>query len=93
LDKLRTVKSPREIELLRRSSKLAALGITEAMRSTKPGGYEYQLDAAARYIFLVNGSKLEGYRSITASGVDNIIDGHYYFNTSPLKDGVLILMD
>jgi len=93
LDKLRTIKSPREIELVKRASKLAALGITEAMRSTKPGGYEYQLDAAARYIFLVNGSKLEGYRSITASGVGNIIDGHYYFNTSPLKDGDLILMD
>jgi len=93
LDELRTIKSSREIELIRRASKLAALGIVEAMRSTKPGIYEYQLDAAARYIFLVNGARLEGYRSITASGVKNIRDGHYYFNSSQLKDGDLILMD
>jgi Xaa-Pro aminopeptidase len=44
-------------------------------------------------VYLVNGSKLEGYRSITASGVHNIRDGHYYFNSSPLKDADLILMD
>jgi len=93
LDELRTIKSPREIELLRRAGKCAALGIKEAMRTTQPDLYEYHLDAAARYVFLVNGARLEGYRSITAAGVDNIIDGHYYFNTSQLKKGDLILMD
>lgn len=93
LDELRTIKSPREIELLRRAGKLAALGIKEAMRTTRPDIYEYHLDAAARYIFLANGARLEGYRSITAAGVNNIIDGHYYFNTSQLKKGDLVLMD
>lgn len=93
LDELRSIKSPREIELLRRAGQLATLGIMEAMRSTKPGVYEYQLDAAARYIFLVNGARLEGYRSITASGVENIGDAHYYYNSSQLKDGDLVLMD
>jgi Xaa-Pro aminopeptidase len=93
LDTLRTIKSAREIELIRRASKLAALGIKEAMHSTSPGVYEYQLDAAARYVFQVNGAKLEGYRSITASGVKNISDGHYYFNSSRLRKGDLVLMD
>jgi Xaa-Pro aminopeptidase len=93
IDKMRTIKSPREIELLRRAGRLAALGSIEAMKATEPGLYEYQLDAVARYIFLVNGSRLDAYRSITAAGVDNIIDGHYYFNTSKLKAGDLILMD
>jgi len=93
LDEMRNIKSPGEIEMIRRSSKLAALAIVESMRTTKAGIYEYQLDAAGRYVFLVNGSKLEGYRSITASGVHNIRDGHYYFNSSPLKNGDLILMD
>lgn len=93
LDEMRNIKSSREIEMIRRSSKLAALAIVEAMRTTKAGMYEYQLDAAARFMYLVNGSKLEGYRSITASGIHNIRDGHYYFNSSPLKDADLILMD
>jgi Xaa-Pro aminopeptidase len=93
MDELRTIKSPGEIELLRRAGQLAALGIREAMRCTRPGVYEYQLDAAARYHFIVNGARLDGYRSITASGVENTADSHYYFNSSRLEDGDLVLMD
>jgi len=93
LDELRSIKSPREIALIRRASQIAALGIMEAMRSTKPGLYEYHLDAAARYVFLVNGARLEGYRSIVAAGVPNIWNMHYYRDMAPLQDGDLVLMD
>jgi Xaa-Pro aminopeptidase len=93
LDELRSVKSPREIALIRRASQLAGLGILEAIKSTKPGAYEYQLDAAARYVFLVNGARLEGYRSITAAGTANIWNMHYYRNQDALKAGDLVLMD
>jgi Xaa-Pro aminopeptidase len=93
LDELRSVKSPREVALLRRASQLAGLGVLEAMRSTKAGAWEYQLDAAARYVFLVNGARLDGYRSITASGTQNIWNPHYYRDASPLRDGDLVLMD
>jgi Xaa-Pro aminopeptidase len=93
LDELRAAKSPREVALIRRASQLAGLGLIEAMKSTKPGVYEYQLDAAARYVFLVNGARLDGYRSITASGTENINNMHYYRNNAPLQDGDLVLMD
>jgi Xaa-Pro aminopeptidase len=93
LDELRSVKSPREVALVRRASQLAGLGVLAAMRSTEPGGWEYQLDAAARFVFLANGARLDGYRSITASGTANIWNGHYYRNDSPLRDGDLVLMD
>ncbi|MBP6824426.1 MAG: aminopeptidase P N-terminal domain-containing protein [Acidobacteria bacterium] len=93
LDEMRSVKSPREIALIRRASQLAGLGILEAIKSTKAGLYEYQLDAAARYIFLAGGARLEGYRSITAAGTTNIWNGHYYRNNAQLKDGDLVLMD
>jgi Xaa-Pro aminopeptidase len=93
LDARRSVKSPREVALVRRASQLAGLGLMEAMRSTEPGVFEYQLDAAARYVFLVNGARLDAYRSITASGTENISNGHYYRNSSELKDGDLVLMD
>ena len=56
------------LALIRRASHLAGLGIIEAMKSTKPGVFEYQLDAAARYTFIVNGARLDGYRSIVGSG-------------------------
>jgi Xaa-Pro aminopeptidase len=93
LDEMRSVKSPREIALIRRASQIAGLGLIEAMRSTEPGVTEYQLDAAARYIFLVNDARLEAYRSITASGTENINNMHYFRNTATLKDGALVLMD
>jgi Xaa-Pro aminopeptidase len=93
LDEIRAVKSPREVALIRRASQLAGRGLMEAMRSTRPGVFEYQLDAAARYVFLAGGARLEGYRSITASGIDNIWNMHYYRNSARLKDGDVVLMD
>ena len=93
LDQLRSVKSPREIDLIRRASQIAALGLVEAMKATEPGVFEYHLDAAARYVFLANGARLDGYRSITAAGMANILNGHYFRNTSELKAGDLVLMD
>lgn len=93
LDDMRGIKSPREVALIRRASQIAGLGMLAAIRSTEPGAWEYQLDAAARYVFLQHGSRLDGYRSITASGTDNIFNGHYYRNDSQLKDGDLVLMD
>ncbi|QOY85615.1 aminopeptidase P N-terminal domain-containing protein [Paludibaculum fermentans] len=92
LDELRLVKSTREIELIRQASKIAALGLIEAMRHTKEGVFEYELDAAARQVFLANGAKYEGYPSITAGGT-NAYMGHYMSNGSRLKDGDLVLMD
>jgi Xaa-Pro aminopeptidase len=93
LDEMRSIKSPRETAMIRRASQIAGLGVMEAMRSTQPGVTEYQLDAAARYVFLANDARLEGYRSITASGTENINNMHYFRNTSTLKDGDLVLMD
>lgn len=93
LDEMRAVKSEREIALIRRAAQLSALGLVEAMKSTRPGAYEYQLEAAARYVFLVNGARLEGYRSITASGTPNIWNMHYYRNNKQLEAGDLVLMD
>ncbi|MFK7829552.1 MAG: aminopeptidase P N-terminal domain-containing protein [Congregibacter sp.] len=93
LDDLRMIKSEREVALIRRASEIAGYGVIEAARSTRPGVYEYELDAAARYVFLLNGARLDGYRSITASGIDNINTGHYFRNTRELRSGDLVLMD
>jgi len=93
LDDMRAVKSPSEVALVRRASQIAGVGLMEAMRSTEAGVTEYQLDAAARYVFLMSGARLEAYRSITASGTENINNMHYYRNGDTLKDGDLVLMD
>lgn len=93
LDEMRSVKSPREVALIRRASQLAGHGMIEAIRSTRPGVYEYQLEAAANYIFRVNGARIEGYRSITASGTANIWNMHYWRNEKQLAADDMVLMD
>jgi Xaa-Pro aminopeptidase len=92
LDAMRLIKSPKEIELIRQATQIAGLGIIEAMRSTTPGVYEYQLDAAAKYIFHLHGARGDGYASIIGGGT-NAYMGHYFHKTDQLKDGDLVLMD
>lgn len=92
LDAMRVIKSPAEIAVIRRATQLAGLGITEAMRSTAAGVYEYQLDAAAKYVYYLNGARGDGYASIVGGGT-NAFFGHYFRKTDALKDGDLVLMD
>jgi len=93
LDDLRSVKSRREIDLLRRASRIGGLALIEAMRSSRPGVREYELGAVARYVYLAHGARLDGYRPIIASGTENISNVHYYRNSGELRDGDLVLFD
>jgi len=92
LDALRNIKSKREIEMIRRASEIAGLALIEAMRSTEPDVYEYQLDAAAKYIFYMHGVRGDGYASIIGGGT-NAYFGHYFHKTDKLKSGDMVLMD
>ena len=92
LDALRTIKNPREIDLIRMATQIAGLGIIEAMKSTQPGLYEYQLDAAAKYIFYLHGARGDAYSSIVGGGT-NAYMAHYFHKTDKLVDGELVLMD
>ena len=92
LDSMRLIKSQKEIEIIRKATQIAGEGIMEAMRSTSPGVYEYQLDAAAKYIFYLNGARGDGYASIIGGG-KNAWMGHYFHKTDALADGELVLMD
>lgn len=92
LDSLRMVKSAREIQLIRQASVLAGLGLLEAMKSTRPGVLEYQVAAAARFTFLANGARFEGYNPIAGGGTNAWL-GHYSRNLDRLKAGDMVLMD
>jgi Xaa-Pro aminopeptidase len=92
LDGMRTIKDEKEIDLIRKASQLAGLGIMEAIRSTEPGVMEYQLEAAADFVFKINGARGLSYNAIVAGG-QNAWMGHYFANSDPVADGDLILMD
>ena len=92
LDELRLIKSPAELELLRRSGELAGEALLAAMRRTRPGVMEYQLDAEMRFVYLDGGARDVAYRAIVAGG-DNAWYGPYGANTAELRDGDLVLVD
>ena len=92
LDSLRLIKSPREIALLRKATRLSGLALMESMRSTAPGLKEYELDAVAKYVYYRNGAQGEAYYSLIASG-RNAWYPHYNVGKRTMQDGDFLLMD
>jgi Xaa-Pro aminopeptidase len=92
LNELRGIKSPREIALIREATRIAGLGIMEAMRDTRPGMYEYELQADAEYVFKKNGAFGPSYFALIGSGPTTYYT-HYHRNTRRIDDGDLIQFD
>ena len=92
LDEMRWIKSPYEIELVRKSAEIGAEGVKEAMKGTQPGMYEYEIEAAARYVYTKRGARGDAFRPIVASG-PNTVTLHYSANNRQMKDGEVVYMD
>lgn len=92
LDKLRLIKSRREIDLIKKATRLSGLALMEAMRSTVPGIAEHELDAAAKYIYYRHGAQGDAYYSLIASG-RNAWFPHYNSGKRIMQDGDFLLMD
>ncbi len=92
LDRLRLIKSPREIAMIGRATRLSGLALLEAMRSTRPGQYERELDAVAKFVFYRNGAQGDAYYSLIASA-QNAWWPHYNAGKRKMEDGDFLLMD
>ena len=92
LDEMRMVKSPREIALLRESSKIAGEAMMEAMRSAEPGMYEYEIEAIGDYIFKKHNALGPAYFGLVAAG-KNAAWPHYHAAQAQMKAGDLVLFD
>lgn len=92
LDAMRLIKSPREIALIREATRIAGLGMMEGMRSAAPGQYEYEVAAAADYVFGKHGAQGFAYFALVAAG-RNAHYPHYHALASKLADGDLVLFD
>ena len=92
ISRLRGVKTAEEIAQIRASTMAAVHGIAEAMKSTEPGMYEFQVAAAARYVFSRLGAGPDAYAAIVGGGPNGCVL-HYSANTRQLLDSDLIVMD
>jgi Xaa-Pro aminopeptidase len=92
LDTLRGLKSPKEIAMIREATRLAGLAIMEVMRDAAPGMHEYELEAAAEYVYKRGGAYGESYFPLIADG-PNMPYTHYHRNLALLRDGDLVQFD
>jgi Xaa-Pro aminopeptidase len=92
LDELRGTKSPREIAILREATRIAGLGIIDALRNARPGMHEYELQAYAEYEFKKYGAYGAAYFALIATG-KNTLYSHYHKDTAVLQEGDLVQFD
>src|SRR5215207_8407671 len=92
VDSLRARKSPAELKLLRRAIDITTASLTQAMRSAKPGMYEYELEAAVEGGFRRAGADGVSFGSIIGSG-PNSTQYHYERNDRKMAAGDVLVMD
>ncbi|RQO71204.1 Xaa-Pro aminopeptidase [Aquitalea sp. FJL05] len=92
LDEMRMVKDAGERAMLRRAGQVSAQGHLQAMRTTRPGMMEYQVEAEILHTFIRHGARYPAYESIVAGGA-NACTLHYAANNARLNDGELLLID
>jgi Xaa-Pro aminopeptidase len=92
LDAMRLVKDTHEQGLMRRAAQISAGAHHRAMAATRPGWFEYQVEAELAHEFLRHGAQAVAYQSIVAGG-PNACVLHYRDNNRQLQDGELLLID
>lgn len=92
LHELRAIKTEHEVEQLRRAAKITEKGFRRILKYTKPGIYEYEIEAEFSHEFLRNGSRGFAYTPIVASGKNSCIL-HYIKNDRICNDGDIICID
>ena len=92
LDELRWVKTAYEVSRVRESGRIGAAAVSEAIKGTRPGMYEYEMAAAAQYVNTRMGARGDGFPPIVPSGpLAPIV--HYMDNTRQMQAGELVYMD
>jgi Xaa-Pro aminopeptidase len=91
LHEMRLFKSKAEVAAMRKAAKVAAKAHERAMAVTRPGLFEYEVEAEFRHEFRRNNAWVS-YSPIVGSG-KNTCTLHYVENNSELKSGDLLLID
>ncbi len=89
---MRLHKSEDEIALMQKASDISVDAHYLAMRKTKPGMNEFEVESLIEAYMRQKGASGVAYNSIIGGG-DNATILHYVENNMPLKDGDLLLID
>jgi len=91
LHDMRLYKSRAEIAAMRKAARIAVAAHKRAMRSVRPGLYEYEVEAEYIHEFRRHDATIS-YAPIVGTGA-NACTLHYVDNRAELKDGDLLLVD
>ena len=92
INEMRLFKTAGELKIMRKAAEISVSAHSRAMKASKPGLFEYQLQAEIEHEFAVHGSAGAAYTSIVGGGKNGCIL-HYIENRDALKDGDLVLID
>ncbi|HVG39621.1 MAG TPA: aminopeptidase P N-terminal domain-containing protein [Pyrinomonadaceae bacterium] len=92
IHEMRLVKGEGELSVMQRSVDIAADAHREAMKNTRPGMNEYEVEALIEYVFRRSGAAAPAYTSIVGGGANATVL-HYINNDAELRDGDLLLVD
>jgi len=92
LTRLRMVKSPAEIALMRKAVEASVDAHLAAMKAVHPGVWEYEIAALMKYEFERRGCEWPSYPPIVGSGFFSTVL-HYDQDDHQMKDGDVVVMD
>jgi len=92
LDDMRLIKDQHELGTMRRAADISTEAHRRAMRATRPGLREYEVEAEIVHEFRRRGAQAPAYTPIVAGGANSCVL-HYLQNDAILKDGELLLID
>ena len=92
IDEMRLVKDAHELALMRRAGAISAAAHRRAMLASRPGRFEYELEAELLHEFRSGGAQFPAYWPIVAGGANACVL-HYVSNDATLRDGDLVLID
>ncbi len=89
---LRVIKTPEEIENIKKAVKITEDGVRLMMKKLKPGLREYEVEAYYNFVLNSNGVKMPAFKTIAGSGINSTLL-HYDKNNRVMEDGDVILFD
>lgn len=92
MSKLREIKTPEEMVLLRKAIDISCIGQIEVMKAMHPRMSETEIQGIHEFVFKKYGAEYEGYPSIVGAGHNGCIL-HYIENIKPTVGTDLVLMD
>jgi Xaa-Pro aminopeptidase len=91
LHEFRLFKSKDEIKLMQRAADIGARAQLAAMRATRPGAHEFEVEAALQFEYR-RSDAVASYEPIVGAGANACVL-HYRANNAMMRDGDLLLVD